>query len=216
MNIDDAWRILGVDEHSSPDEVRAIFRRVLRERHPDMPGGGPDAEANTRDLIAAYRLVVAHTEANVAATRVDHTASPVYEAEPFVAEPYREAAEEPVANRVSHTGTAHRQWGAAVEVWQIGTDTIALGCPADEAYPLLVDVAHHIGDVTHVDRSTFEFLEFLVRSASGDTLSVVCSLQGRSNGATEAFFTIEPLDVARGPIPAISEVLQFFVDRLTN
>ena len=50
--------------------------------------------------------------------------------------------------------------------------TIAFSCPADEAYPYLVNAAHQLGDVTHVDRSSFEFLEFLVRSVSGDAISV--------------------------------------------
>ena len=88
----------------------------------------------------------------------------------------------------------------------VESDTLAMACPADEAYGLLVDAAHQVGDVTHVDRSSFEFLEFLIRSASGDAISVVCSLQGRSSGSTEVFFTLEPLAAAHGPLPKVNEI----------
>ena len=97
-------------------------------------------------------------------------------------------------------------------VWLIGTDTLAVECPADETYALLVDAAYRIGDVTHVDRSSHEFLEFLVRSTSGDAISVVCSLQGRANGTTEAFITLEPLATARGPLPDVGEVARLMAE----
>lgn len=117
---------------------------------------------------------------------------------------------EPVATRVdSGPAPTHDDAGdvdPSSGVWLVESDTLAIDCPADEAYGLLVEAAHRLGDVTHVDRSSFEFLEFLVRSTSGDAISVVCSLQGRANGSTEVFFTLEPLATARGPLPDVREV----------
>jgi hypothetical protein len=212
VNLDDALRILGVGDSASAADVRVAFRRGLHERHPDRHGSGNDAHARTRDFIEAYRIALAHTESLVA-TRTVNVDNPVFEAEATAARFVEMSSEQPVAQRLA-SDAMHRSSG--IDVRAIGDDTIALDCPADEAYPLLVDVAHRIGDVTHVDRSSFEFLEFLVRSVSGDTLSVVCSLQGRSNGTTEVFFTLEPLEVARGPLPNIDEIVHMFVDRLSN
>jgi hypothetical protein len=70
---------------------------------------------------------------------------------------------------------------------QVEGETLALEVPADEAYLLLLDAAHRVGDVTYIDRDA-GLLEFVV-----DIASVVLSLQGRGNGTTEVFCTVEPL-----------------------
>ena len=203
MNIDDAWRVLGIGVTVRSDDVRAAFRHRLHERHPDklaakggVEGGRADrapgghADADTRELIVAYRLAIAHC------------GSTVPEAVP----------DRPVEAPRPEAGMAGD--GGDVEAWRIGSDTIAFSCPADEAYPYLVNAAHQLGDVTHVDRSSFEFLEFLVRSVSGDAISVVCSLQGRANASTEAFFTCEPLAMTHGPIPDVEEIVGRFIETL--
>lgn len=101
----------------------------------------------------------------------------------------------------------------AGEVWLIGPDTIALAMPADDAYLRLLEVAHRIGDVTYVDRSC-ALMEALLRTKDGTTLSLVISLQGRALGHTEAFLTIEPVDLVRGPLPNVADLTQLVASHL--
>jgi hypothetical protein len=211
VNIDDARSLLGTHEGCSADELRSAYRKRLHELHPDVRGGGAAAAADTRELIAAYQLVLQASAPVLAATRVEPSVEGfTHYAEPVATAQRGEWVSEPVATRVDSGPAPRHEDGAAIDaslgVWMVESDTLALNCPADEAYALLVDAAHRLGDVTHVDRSSFEFLEFLVRSTSGDAISVVCSLQGRANGSTEVFFTLEPLATARGPLPEVAEV----------
>ena len=198
------------------EEIRSVFRRGLRMHHPDVQaagaGVGVDADAKTREFITAYRTIETSFAPNAVATKVDEYTAAAFVDDEATSSTFSRRAEEPVAQRLSSEPLVRR--GQSCEYWLVGTDTIALGCPADEAYPLLVDAAHRLGDVTHVDRSSHEFLEFLVRNQTGDTLSVVCSLQGRSNGSTEAFFTVEPFNTVHGPVPDVGEIVQLVVQRL--
>lgn len=54
---DDPYRILGVGRNATPAEVRAAFRRRVRQRHPDTTTQSSD-DAAVRDLIAAYHTLV--------------------------------------------------------------------------------------------------------------------------------------------------------------
>lgn len=56
VTADEARRLLGVDDTTGPDELRAAFRRALRRTHPDLPGGDGDA---ARQVLAAYELLAA-------------------------------------------------------------------------------------------------------------------------------------------------------------
>ena len=221
MNIEEAWRLLGAAEGCSPDELRSAYRRRLHELHPDVRGGEAGAAAETRELITAYRLTLTMSSTVVAASRQDIPA----DLEPFeyvvTAERTDNDRSEPFAERLVQDPAVFGAFAPASSgVWVVEADTLAIECPADEAYGLLVEAAHQLGDVTHVDRTSFEFLEFLVRSASGDAISVVCSLQGRANGSTEVFFTLEPLATALGPLPDVREVVrlaaQFIRHRLNG
>ena len=209
MNIEQAWKLLGAVEGCSPDELRSAYRRRLRELHPDLRGGGAEAAAETRELIAAYRLALASSPTVEAASRYEVPA----DLRPFdyVATAARtdDGPSGPIAERLVRDPAVFEAFaGASSGVWVVDADTLAIECPADEAYGLLVEAAHQLGDVTHVDRTSFEFLEFLVRSTSGDAISVVCSLQGRATGCTEVFFTLEPLATAPGPLPDVHEVVR--------
>lgn len=95
----------------------------------------------------------------------------------------------------------------ATEVLRIDRDTIALPYPAEETYLRLLDAAHQIGDVTYVDRE-YGVLEALLRTRTGTTVSMLVSLQGRANGTTEAFFTLEPIDAVRGDLPSVFDVTE--------
>lgn len=114
----------------------------------------------------------------------------------------------PVPTNDLHADDLH-----ADEVWLIGPDTIALAMPADDAYLRLLEVAHRIGDVTYVDRSC-ALMEALLRTKDGTTLSLVISLQGRALGHSEAFLTIEPVDLVRGPLPNVADLTQLVASHL--
>ena len=75
----------------------------------------------------------------------------------------------------------------------VGPDTLLLAAPPDEAFALLVEAGHRVGNVSYVDRSCAIF-EVVVRQ-DGETCSLVVTLQGRAHG-TEAFLTLEALERA--------------------
>ncbi len=98
-------------------------------------------------------------------------------------------------------------------VWRVDADTLALPAPADETYARLLEVAHQVGDVTYVDRQC-GVLEALLRTRAGTTISMVISLQGRSNGSTEAFFTLEPIDAVKGDLPTVHDITELVASYL--
>ena len=85
-------------------------------------------------------------------------------------------------------------------------DTVHLSVPPDEAFVLLLDACHQIGDVTYIDRSC-AILEALVRVEGEGVCSLVVTLQGRVTG-TDAFCTLEAIEhVATPPVRPIVEQL---------
>lgn len=92
-------------------------------------------------------------------------------------------------------------------------DTITLDVPADEAFLLLLEAAHRVGDVTHVSPGD-ALLEALIAFDDGRTCSLVISLQGRANGTTDAFCTLQALDA--GPTPPVGLVVDALVDALSG
>ena len=61
---------------------------------------------------------------------------------------------------------------------------------------------------------TVKFARLLLRTRDGTTMSLVISLQGRATGHTEAFVTLEPLDLVRGPLPNVSDLTDLVVSQL--
>lgn len=85
-------------------------------------------------------------------------------------------------------------------------DTVRLAAPPDEAFALLLEAAHRIGDVTYVDRSCAIF-EALVALEGEGACSLVVSLHGRAHG-TDAFCTLEAIErVASPPVRPVVEAL---------
>jgi len=82
-------------------------------------------------------------------------------------------------------------------------DTVVLPAPADEAFLALLEAVQDVGEATYVDAEV-GLLETIVGSGSG-ACSLVVSLQGRSNGTTEAFVTLEPL--GQGPPPPLAPLV---------
>ena len=95
-------------------------------------------------------------------------------------------------------------------------ETLVVDAPPDEVYSELVGVGHAIGSVTYLDRDERQILEVLLTTTGGDTISLVISLQGRSNGVTEAFLTLEPLDVSVRELPTIRGVAQLVANHLND
>lgn len=85
-------------------------------------------------------------------------------------------------------------------------DTIRVRLPPDEAFYVLLEAAHRVGDVTYVDRSCAIF-EALVSVPGEGTCSLVVTFQGR-NDATDAFCTLEAIEhVASPPVRPVAEAL---------
>jgi hypothetical protein len=80
-----------------------------------------------------------------------------------------------------------------VGVMVVGNDTVLLAAPPDEAFALLLEAGHRVGNVSYVDRSCAIF-EVVVRQ-DDETCSLVVTLQGRAHG-TEAFLTLEAMERA--------------------
>ena len=53
----DPYVLLGIDPDASPEEIRAGFRRAVRQRHPDTSLTAGDDSA-VRSVIDAYRLLI--------------------------------------------------------------------------------------------------------------------------------------------------------------
>lgn len=189
MERDEAARLLGVPDGADQGAVRAAYRRQLLEHHPDRHAGSADAAARTRSLIDAYGVL--------AADGVSTSAG--------------EPGHEPPAPERPAPG--HIPADAEEPVRMLGDDTIELACPGDEAFVRLVEVGHVIGDVTYVDRIT-GLLELLVRTPEGHALSLVTSLQGRANGCTEVFVTLEPIGVPDITVPPVAEATALLAHHL--
>jgi len=78
-----------------------------------------------------------------------------------------------------------------VGVALVGGDTLLLAAPPDEAFALLLEAGHRVGEVSYVDRSCSIF-EVVVRQ-DGETCSLLVTTQGRAHG-TEAFLTLEAME----------------------
>ncbi|HET8618336.1 MAG TPA: J domain-containing protein [Acidimicrobiales bacterium] len=78
-----------------------------------------------------------------------------------------------------------------VGVAVVGGDTLRLAAPPPEAFALLLEAGHQVGEVTYVDRNCSIF-EVVLRQ-DGETCSLVVTIQGRAHG-TEAFLTLEAIE----------------------
>lgn len=166
MDVVEARAVLGVAESDGWDVVRLAYRRRIRAAHPDTHGVG--ATPTAVRLNEAYSVL-----SRARRTGALHaTAGPAPAAPP---PPPPAPAPPPV--------------GVVV----IGSDTVLLAAPPDEAFALLLEAGHRVGNVSYVDRSCAIF-EVVVRQ-DDETCSLVVTLQGRAHG-TEAFLTLEAMERA--------------------
>ncbi|HEY4375787.1 MAG TPA: DnaJ domain-containing protein [Acidimicrobiales bacterium] len=175
MNRNEAAGVLGVKPDADAAEVRRAYHERIRSRHPDHAGAGATADA--AQIISAYGVLVA----------------PVSPAPP----PPRAAAAPPRSTWGPRPPTRIRSWIEPASIVRVDDDTIAIGAPADEAFLLLMEAAHDIGEVSYVDRSV-PILEAICTFEGQPATSLVITLQGRNDG-TEAFCTSESIEARPGP-----------------
>jgi hypothetical protein len=193
-----AREVLGVTEQSTMAEVRSTYRARLRKVHPDQNSSLSAAE-ETKELIAAFRVVAevySQPRVGSASARVAASEPEVRTGEGFGSDP-------------AYSGDLDVTAFASL----VDDDTVAIESTGTEAFAALVAVGHEIGDVTYIDRQN-ELLEILLRTVTNDTLSLVATLQGRANGTTEAFLTLEPLDVGVTELPTIRGVALLVIHHL--
>ena len=103
--------VLGVEPDATPDEIKAAWRALARQHHPDLTGDDPRSPSvATRRMAEINAAYAALTRAEGAAAR---TASPAPGREPgdgttrTAAAPPDEARAGPVTGRVDTSGTVH-------------------------------------------------------------------------------------------------------------
>ncbi len=58
MNIADCYRLLGLKTEASLDDVKASYRRLARQYHPDVNPENPQAHEKFIQLHQAYKLII--------------------------------------------------------------------------------------------------------------------------------------------------------------
>jgi hypothetical protein len=168
VDVVEARSVLGVTAGDGWDVVRRAYRARIRAAHPDTHGVGATPRAIR--LNEAYAVLSRAKRAGLsAAAQAGSAAAPAPPPPPPPPMP------------------------PAVGLTVIGSDTLLLAAPPDEAFALLLDAGHRVGNVSYVDRSCAIF-EVVVRQ-DDETCSLVVTLQGRAHG-TEAFLTLEAMERA--------------------
>ncbi len=164
MDVREARSVLGVAETDGWEAVRTSYRRRIRVAHPDTQADGATTAAAAR-LNEAYAVLSR-------AKRAGRLHAPVPGGPPPAPPPPPPAP-------------------PTVGVALVGGDTLLLAAPPDEAFVLLLEAGHRVGEVSYVDRSCSIF-EVVVRQ-DGETCSLLVTTQGRAHG-TEAFLTLEAME----------------------
>ncbi|MGH9236274.1 MAG: J domain-containing protein [Acidimicrobiales bacterium] len=162
MDVTEARAVLGVGDGDGWDLVRLAYRRRIRAAHPDVHGAGATPVAAR--LNEAYAVLSRAKRTGAATPAPTPATTPPAPAPP---------APPPVGVRV------------------VGGDTLLLAAPPDEAFALLLEAGHRVGNVSYVDRACAIF-EVVVRQ-DDETCSLVVTLQGRAHG-TEAVLTLEAME----------------------
>jgi hypothetical protein len=195
VDLVEAWTHLGIEPTDDLDAIRAAYLARLRVVHPDRAPLDDSAAANERTiaLVAAYRLAVDQVDQVDRVGRVDRGDEVVGREPP-----------EPA-------GRAPAPPAAVVPIALLEDDTIAVALPPDATYALVVDAAHHLGEVTHIEPSS-GLLQVILEFVEAPPCSLLCSLQGRATGVTEVFCTVESLEAA--PAPPVDAVARLLLDEM--
>ncbi|HVX17920.1 MAG TPA: J domain-containing protein [Acidimicrobiales bacterium] len=193
MNHLEALGVLGLEPGVGWSEVRAAYRGLIRELHPDRAGDA--STGKVARITAAYSLLEA--------TWDDRPPPPPAPSRPVPTTNGHPPPGQPPRHGTPATGGA--TWsGLPVDV--LGNDALAVDADAETAFFLLLDAAHDIGEVSFVDPS-IGLIEAVCQFAGTPACSLVISLQGRQDHV-EAFCTLETLDgTAPPPLHHVVEVL---------
>jgi hypothetical protein len=177
---------LGIGPDVSWSEVRTAYRAAIQTVHPDRAGGSSRAAAT---LNEAYAVLL--RSRGDGAPR-DDTDVP------------QDGSPDGGPRRTDGRGDSP---GGSAPLAQDGTviaagDTLVLPVPPDEAFVVVLEACHRVGDVTYVDRQC-GIVEALLQIAGEGTCSLVATFQGRAHG-TDAFCTLEAIEhVASPPVAAV-------------
>ena len=200
MDVAEAARVLGVQVDDDWSQIRQAYRDRIRSHHPDR--GSLDATLAVR-IIEAYRVLRLAHEAP-SAPPAEPSADPNVDTDPPTP---TGATERPRDRRRGSDGKTAQADDSDPSVRRIDNETISIGAPADEAFALLLEAGHRIGDITYLDRSVPIF-EALCRFEGEPATSLVVTIQGRADG-TEAFCTAESIEARPGPpTEAVVDVFQ--------
>ena len=210
MQVDEARRVLGLGPHVELNltVVRATYRRLVRNAHPDV-SAHPDAADRTALLTVAYRVLTDSIDAGTATSapagspnartttshggeRPGRTGSA-----PSGAGSGGARSQQPTAPPTQRARNADPQ-PPPIALALVADDTIAVSAPAEEAFMVVLDAAHDLGEIGYLDR-TAGLIEVIVEFVEAPTSSVLFSFQGRANGTTEVFCTVEPLSGGDAP-----------------
>jgi hypothetical protein len=198
VEIGAAWECLGLDPAANLSDVRKRYRALLLVNHPDQQSDGCageiDSDGRTRELIASFRAIEA-----------------LFETGDLVDVGDRDEHEIPDLGGNRADGIDHESplndLDSEPDVRVLERDTLSIRGPSDQVFGRLLEAGAMIGEITYLDRQN-ELFESLLKTVDGDALSLVCTLQGRADETTEAFFTVEPLGIARHPLPDLANVVE--------
>lgn len=190
-------------------EVRAAYRRLVRQHHPDVNGErGTDQTVRLTQAYALLRRVAKeHATEVIDAGVVDAGALDGGAAATGSTDPARGAPARPPRRASARAASPYE---AAVQAELAAGDTVLLRAPAGEAFAALFEAAGRIGHVAYFDRQ-LGILETIVRFEGGPSCSLLVTLQGRAGG-TEAFCTLESIEAA--PTPPLAIVMDALLEAL--
>lgn len=210
MDVWEARAVLGVADADGWEAIRAAYRRLIRVAHPDAAGPGAGTGPTAARVNAAYTVLSRAKRSGLLDAGRPGQAVPTAGAgagaarggAPPAPPPWPSAASDrPADTAVPWAPPPPPEVGVVI----VGTDTLLLAAPPDEAFARMLEAAHAVGAVTYVDRSCSIF-EAVVR-LDGESCSLVVTLQGRAHG-TEAFLTLESLErvASHSPEPVVHQL----------
>ncbi len=192
--LDAALDLLGLNRRANHGTVRAAYRDLMRQCHPDVTGS---------DGTQARRLTEAH--ALVAAAFDEAGVLPPLP-QPVPSRPAPETRDREGADAAS--------WPEAgpVDDPLNDEDSLTIIAPAEDVFLAMYEALQSVGDVTYVDRDG-GLLEALVAITQQPPSQLLVTFQGRAHG-TEAMFTL----TANGneTPPAIGAVVERVAQALQN